>query len=71
MNLPEAYTFGDTLDAIFLSLLENLRDIHDYNIVHRDREYSDFFPSLSYGVNLHHNHFLCFYLAPHTVSKTR
>jgi hypothetical protein len=38
MNLPESYTFGDTLDAIFLSLLENLKEIHDYNIVHRDRE---------------------------------
>jgi hypothetical protein len=39
MNLPESYTFGDTLDAILLSLLENLKEIHDCNIVHRDREY--------------------------------
>ncbi|KAL7532864.1 hypothetical protein ACHAXR_008256 [Thalassiosira sp. AJA248-18] len=36
MNLPETYTFGDTLDAIFLSLLQNLKEIHDCNIVHRD-----------------------------------
>jgi hypothetical protein len=39
MNLPESHTFGDTLDAIFVSLLENLKAIHDCNIVHRDREY--------------------------------
>lgn len=51
MNLPESYTFGDTLDAIFLSLLENLKEIHDYNIVHRDRE--PFFSFLSYGAHFY------------------
>ena len=38
MNLPESYTFGDTLDAIFLSVLGNLKAIHECNIVHRDCE---------------------------------
>lgn len=38
MNLPEEYTFGESLDAIFLSLLENLKEIHSCNIVHRDGE---------------------------------
>jgi len=36
MSLPQDYTFGDALDVIFTSLLENLVDIHKYNIVHRD-----------------------------------
>ena len=38
MNLPETYTFGDTVDTIFVSLLESLKEIHAYNIVHRDCE---------------------------------
>ena len=28
--------FGDTLDAVFLSILEDLKVIHECNIVHRD-----------------------------------
>ena len=40
MNLPESSTFGDTLDAIFISILDNLKEIHDCNIVHRDGECS-------------------------------
>jgi len=36
LNLPEKSTFGDTLDAIFISLLENLKELHDCIIVHRD-----------------------------------
>eukprot|EP00581_Thalassiosira_minuscula_P015230 CAMPEP_0183716110 /NCGR_PEP_ID=MMETSP0737-20130205/10120_1 /TAXON_ID=385413 /ORGANISM="Thalassiosira miniscula, Strain CCMP1093" /LENGTH=1061 /DNA_ID=CAMNT_0025945321 /DNA_START=142 /DNA_END=3327 /DNA_ORIENTATION=+ len=36
MDLPEEYTFGESLDAIFISLLENLKEIHECNIVHRD-----------------------------------
>jgi hypothetical protein len=60
MNLPESYTFGDTLDAIFLSLLENLKEIHDYNIVHRDRERFFFFFIIR-GTLLSNDHFICFY----------
>lgn len=40
LNLPETCTFGDTLDAIFISILENLEAIHDLNIAHRDCEFS-------------------------------
>lgn len=36
LHLPETYTFGDTLDAIFMSILENLIVIHELNIAHRD-----------------------------------
>jgi hypothetical protein len=39
MGLPESYDLGDVLDRIFESLLENLKVIHDANIVHRDCEY--------------------------------
>ena len=39
MNLPQTFTFGDTLDTIFVTLLENLKVIHDCNIVHRDCEF--------------------------------
>ena len=35
MNLP-SNKFGDTLDAVFVSLLEDLKVIHASNIVHRD-----------------------------------
>ncbi len=35
MNLP-SNKFGDTLDAIFVSILEDLKVIHASNIVHRD-----------------------------------
>ena len=35
MNLPSK-KFGDTLDAIFVSILEDLKVIHASNIVHRD-----------------------------------
>ena len=45
MNLPETFTFGDTLDTIFVTLLENLKVIHDCNIVHRDCEFK---------TNIHH-----------------
>lgn len=38
MGLPESYEFGDVLDRIFQSLLENLSAIHSANIVHRDCE---------------------------------
>ncbi|KAL7547760.1 hypothetical protein ACHAWF_011038 [Thalassiosira exigua] len=36
LNLPESFTIGESLDAIFASLLENLKVIHACNIVHRD-----------------------------------
>ena len=36
MNLSEAFTFGDTLDAVFLSLLEDLVFLSSCNVVHRD-----------------------------------
>ena len=36
MNLSEALTFGDTLDAVFLSLLEDLVFLSSCNVVHRD-----------------------------------
>jgi len=36
LNLPGTSSFGDTLDAIFISLLENLKELHDCIIVHRD-----------------------------------
>ena len=39
MSLPETYEFGDVLDAIFRSLLENLAFVHSCNIVHRDCEF--------------------------------
>lgn len=39
LKLPETNTFGDTLDAIFISILENLNVIHELNIVHRDCEF--------------------------------
>lgn len=35
MNLP-SNKFGDTLDAIFVSILKDLKVIHECNIVHRD-----------------------------------
>ncbi len=35
MNLP-SNTFGDTLDAVIVSILEDLKEIHASNIVHRD-----------------------------------
>jgi len=38
MGLPESHEFGDVLDTIFRSLLENLSAIHSANIVHRDCE---------------------------------
>lgn len=38
MGLPESFDFGDVLDRIFESLLENLTAIHERNIVHRDCE---------------------------------
>lgn len=36
MGLPESSEFGDVLDRIFESLLENMKAIHERNIVHRD-----------------------------------
>jgi hypothetical protein len=39
MGLPESYEFGDVLDMIFKTLLENLKAIHAANVVHRDCEY--------------------------------
>jgi serine/threonine protein kinase len=36
LGLPKSATFGDTLDAFFISLLTVISDIHDVNIVHRD-----------------------------------
>mmetsp|Transcript_13229 Transcript_13229/g.27192 ORF Transcript_13229/g.27192 Transcript_13229/m.27192 type:complete len:1069 (-) Transcript_13229:124-3330(-) len=36
MNLPDEKDFGDVLDAIFRSLLEDMVFIHSCNIVHRD-----------------------------------
>lgn len=36
LNLPEAFTFGDTLDHIFRSLLEDLVFLSSCNVVHRD-----------------------------------
>ncbi len=38
MNLSDEKDFGDVLDAIFRSLLEDMVFIHSCNIVHRDRE---------------------------------
>ena len=38
MGLPESYEFGDVMDTIFRSLLENLSAIHLANIVHHDCE---------------------------------
>ena len=38
MNLDSGATFGDTLDAVFVSILEDLKQIHSMNIVHRDCE---------------------------------
>jgi len=38
LNLP-FNNFGDTLDAIFVSILEDLEVIHACNIVHRDGEW--------------------------------
>lgn len=35
MNLPSD-KFGDTLDAVFVSILEDLKVIHASNVVHRD-----------------------------------
>ena len=40
LNLDEDASFGDTLDAIFVSILEDLKQLHSMNIVHRDREFS-------------------------------
>jgi hypothetical protein len=37
LNLP-SNKFGDTLDAILVSILEDLKVIHECNIVHRDGE---------------------------------
>ena len=37
LNLP-SNTFGDTLDAVIVSILEDLKAIHASNIVHRDGE---------------------------------
>ena len=48
MNLPESFTFGDTLDTIFVTLLENLKVIHDCNIVHRDCEFKTIYVILPY-----------------------
>ena len=39
MNLPSNYYFGDTLDVVFGSLLENLVFLSACNIVHRDCEF--------------------------------
>lgn len=39
LNLP-SNKFGDTLDAVFVSILEDLTVIHASNIVHRDGKYS-------------------------------
>jgi hypothetical protein len=39
LNLPETHSFGDTLDVTFMSVLENLKVIHEMNIVHRDCEF--------------------------------
>lgn len=39
MNLPESYGFGDVLDVICRSLLEDLVFLSSCNIVHRDCEF--------------------------------
>ena len=36
LGLPESTTFEETLDTIFLSLLQSVSYVHKYNIVHRD-----------------------------------
>lgn len=38
MGLPKTYEFGDIVDVVFKSLLENLKAVHSCNIVHRDCE---------------------------------
>jgi len=36
LNLPDAFSFGDTLDHIFRSLLEDLVFLSSCNVIHRD-----------------------------------
>lgn len=38
MGLPDSFEFGEVLDKLFGSLLENMKAIHSVNIVHRDCE---------------------------------
>lgn len=38
MNLPEAYDFGDVLDVVCRSLLEDVVFLSSCNVVHRDCE---------------------------------
>jgi predicted RNase H-like HicB family nuclease len=40
MGLPDSYEFGETLDKVFESLLENMKVLHEAKIVHRDCKYS-------------------------------
>ena len=54
MGLPESFEFGDVLDRIFESLLENMVVVHDANIVHRDCEYS-FMLSMFGNANIYAN----------------
>lgn len=36
LGLPDSYEFGDVLDTIFESILQNMKAIHAVNVVHRD-----------------------------------
>jgi hypothetical protein len=36
LGLPDSYEFGDVLDTVFESILENMKAVHAVNIVHRD-----------------------------------
>ena len=43
MNLPETYEFGDVLDAVFRSIIEDMVFVHSCRLVHRNRECGGFY----------------------------
>ncbi len=38
LNLPETFAFGDVLDLVYRTLLEDLVFLSSCNVVHRDSE---------------------------------